>query len=80
MSMQTNKMRFLASVSLMALGWLAVLPRLAERPRMKSHLDWLQARKIDPSAMYYTELDVMDDILQHQRRANLEPTAERTAY
>lgn len=46
--------------------WLLALPWIAEQPRMKAHLDWLDERGIDPSAMYYTELDAMDEILRRQ--------------
>ncbi|WP_238476549.1 hypothetical protein [Bythopirellula goksoeyrii] len=61
-------LRLLAVICLIALGWLAVLPWLAEQPRMKSHLDWLEAEKIDPSAMYYTELEAMEVILHRDRQ------------
>ena len=47
--------------------WLFVLPRIAERPVMKAHLEWLDERGIDPSAMFYTELDAMDEMLRRQR-------------
>ncbi len=43
--------------------WLVVLPWLAGRPRMQEHLEWLDERRIDPSAMYYTELEAMRPIL-----------------
>ena len=50
------------------LFWLGVLPWIAEQPRMKSHLEWLDDRGIDPSAMYYTEPEVMEEILERQER------------
>ncbi len=46
-----------------AAGWCVILPAVAERPQMKLHLQWLKEKHIDPSAMFYTELDVMDGIL-----------------
>jgi hypothetical protein len=50
------------------LFWLGVLPWIAAQPRMKSHLQWLDDRGVDPSAMYYTELEVMEEILARQQR------------
>ena len=44
--------------------WCIVLPWYAERPAMKQHLKFLDDRGIDPSAMFYTELDYMDSILK----------------
>jgi hypothetical protein len=46
------------------LVWLIVLPWWAKRTTMQAHLEWLQARRVDPSAMYYTELEAMKPILQ----------------
>lgn len=44
--------------------WLLVLPWLAERPTVHERLEWLNDRQIDPSAMYYTELEAMQPILR----------------
>ena len=44
--------------------WLQVLPWIASRPRMEAHLQHLDERGIDPSAMFYTELEAMEPILQ----------------
>ncbi|QDT09742.1 hypothetical protein [Planctomycetes bacterium K23_9] len=43
--------------------WCSVLPRIAATPRMRRQLVFLDERGIDPSAMFYTELDVMESIL-----------------
>jgi len=40
--------------------WLVVLPWIASRPRMAAHLQWLDNRGIDPSAMFYTDLESSD--------------------
>lgn len=53
-----------AWVGLLAAIWLVALPRLAVRPSMARHLEWLSDRRVDPSAMYYTELEVMKPILR----------------
>jgi hypothetical protein len=44
--------------------WCMVLPWYASQPSMKEHLEFLDDRGIDPSAMFYTELDAMDVILE----------------
>ena len=46
-----------------AVIWLVVLPWWADSSAMRAHLDWLEARRVDPSAMYYTELEAMKPIL-----------------
>jgi hypothetical protein len=64
----------LLSALLLLVGiWLGLLPWLARRPTVANHLNWLREQRIDPSAMYYTELESMEPILdrlnsQIQRR------------
>ncbi|TWU42051.1 hypothetical protein [Novipirellula artificiosorum] len=62
---------------LIAAFWLVVLPRWAERPAMHERLNWLEERGIDPSAMYYTELEAMEAILLKQRKRERSATAKR---
>jgi hypothetical protein len=49
---------------LVAAAWLFLLPWLASLPAINGHIRWLDERGIDPSAMYYTELDAMKPILR----------------
>jgi len=42
--------------------WLAVLPWIAAQPPVRRHIEFLEQRQIDPSAMFYTELDTMDQL------------------
>jgi len=56
--------RLLICCGAIAALWLLVLPWMAARPRMREHLEWLDERRIDPAAMYYTELEAMQPILQ----------------
>jgi hypothetical protein len=51
-------------VCVLGVIWLAVLPWWASRSAMQAHLDWLRARQVDPSAMYYTELEAMKPLLR----------------
>lgn len=53
---------------LIAFVWLLVLPWVATQPRMAAHLEQLRDQGVDPSAMFYTELDAMEPILQRLER------------
>ncbi len=53
----------LAALSIM-LVWCWILPWLSARPSISHRLQFLDQRGIDPSAMYYTELAVMEPILE----------------
>ena len=55
-----------ASVFVIAVIWLVVLPWWSRQPAMAQRLEWLDERGIDPSAMFYTELEYMDPILRHR--------------
>lgn len=57
-------MRLISICAATVFIWCVVLPWYAERPGMKQHLKFLNDRGIDPSAMFYTELDYMDSILK----------------
>jgi hypothetical protein len=42
--------------------WLAVLPRIADQPPVRRHIEFLEQQQIDPSVMFYTELEPMTDV------------------
>lgn len=42
--------------------WLGVLPRIADQPPVQRHIEFLEQRHIDPSAMFYTELEPMAEL------------------
>ncbi|MCH5374120.1 MAG: hypothetical protein JJ992_09095 [Planctomycetes bacterium] len=42
--------------------WLAVLPWIAAQPSVHRRVEFLERRQIDPSAMFYTELDAMEGV------------------
>ena len=55
----------LAGFSLMAaVVWLLVLPRLSRVPSVAARLEWLDEQRVDPSAMYYTEVEALKPVLQ----------------
>lgn len=56
--------QFLAVWLLITLVWLLVLPQLAREPSRAAHIQALHAAGIDPSAMYYSELEMMPNTIQ----------------
>jgi hypothetical protein len=50
--------------------WLVILPWVAVRPDMQRRIEFLEQRRIDPSAMFYTEVESMNEVRQRmaQRR------------
>ena len=76
--MITNKnLQFGLATLAIAVVWLVVLPWTARQPAVRKHLQWLDSQGIDPSAMYYTELEVMDQILRAQRNRAMVFHSER---
>ena len=51
-------------LSLVALIWLTILPAVSRHPSLQAEIRDRKARKIDADAMFYTELEAMDDILE----------------
>jgi len=60
----TGILRLGVVTSVMAVIWLLVLPWVAAQPKMAAHLEHLDEQGIDPSAMFYTDLDAMQPILK----------------
>jgi hypothetical protein len=59
---------------LLAIGlvWFLLLPWLANRPSVAARLRWLDEHQVDPSAMYYTEVEALKPVLRrlHDRPRN----------
>jgi len=70
-SQMKRTLSLLGAIAVMAVIWLVILPAHARQEGMRKHIDWLDQQGIDPSAMYYTELEVMEDILRRQRSTQL---------
>lgn len=67
--------RLSVCLATLASFWLIVLPWLSVRPPMSDRLEWLEDQKIDPSAMYYTELEVLKPVLERLNAGHrLRPT------
>jgi uncharacterized protein YbjT (DUF2867 family) len=54
---------FLLGCALIALTWLVLLPAAARHPRLRARIAECDARGINASAMYYTELDTIHAML-----------------
>lgn len=52
-------LRLCLAVAVILLLWLIVLPWLADQPPVRRHIEFLEQRRIDPSAMFYTELETL---------------------
>lgn len=73
--MRSRWIRFLLISGLLGLFWLIVLPRLAETPQLRAKIEFLEEKQIDPSAMYYTDLENVEETVQrihhfHQEHPN----------
>ena len=49
--------RLVAGGMLIAAVWCGLVPRLLEWPPVARHVALMEERRVDPSAMYYTELE-----------------------
>lgn len=56
------------AVAVILIIWLIGLPWLANRALVRNRIDWLAEEQIDPTAMFYTELESMDSILRKIER------------
>ena len=60
---------FVTVTGLLAVLWLIVFPAIARRPQMAERIRAHEEQGIDPSAIFYSELDAMPDAQQRIRRA-----------
>ncbi|WP_182865090.1 hypothetical protein [Stieleria mannarensis] len=65
--MKRRKAAFLTVILAVTAIWGVLLPRLATTETVRSRTQWLEQQRIDPAAMYYTELPMMDRILAKER-------------
>jgi hypothetical protein len=56
--------------------WLVILPWVASRPDMQRWIEFLEQRRIDPSAMFYTEVESMNDVRQRMAQLRKQHSAE----
>lgn len=63
---------FLLLTASLSLLWLVILPRAAEIPQLRSDIDFLEQKKIDPTAMFYSDLETIEDTVQNIRNFHQE--------
>ena len=63
-----NQLVFAILTLILAGIWLVLLPWIARQPQMATHLQWLEEQGIDGGAMFYTELEAMEPILERLER------------
>jgi hypothetical protein len=49
----------LATSGVLAVLWLVFLPWLGSRPELRRQMEFFDRQGVDPSAMYYTDLELM---------------------
>ncbi|MEZ6050008.1 MAG: hypothetical protein R3C02_01245 [Planctomycetaceae bacterium] len=59
----------IVAFAVIGLVWCVVLPWVATLPEMQRQLTFLDERGIDPSAMFYTELEAMTPILDELEKS-----------
>jgi len=60
--------RLLVVLIVIGCVWGIVLPRIADTEAVQARTRWLQRHEIDPAAMYYTELPLMERVLRERDR------------
>lgn len=59
--------RLVLVVALITSVWGVLLPRVAETETVRRRNLWLEEKGIDPAAMFYTDLEIVDRVLKDQR-------------
>lgn len=67
-SLANRRFGLAIAILILAALWLVALPWIARQPRMAAHIQWLEDQGIDAGAMYYTELEAMEPILERLER------------
>ncbi|QDT92068.1 hypothetical protein [Gimesia algae] len=57
--------QFLSLLTGVCLLWLVILPQIASIPSVKADIDFLEEKKIDPTAMFYSDLETIEDTVQN---------------
>ncbi|WP_417378152.1 hypothetical protein [Gimesia sp.] len=57
--------RFLLLLAAVCLLWLVVFPQIATIPQVKAEIDFLEEKQIDPTAMFYSDLETIEDTVQN---------------
>lgn len=61
-------MAFFVAVALVATVWLALLPWLGRQGPIRRHVEQQQQTGVDPSAMFYSELEILPPLAHRVER------------
>ena len=68
----SGRRRLVAIVAAVVLLWLFVLPAIGQNPAMRAAIAEREAQGIDSGAMFYTDLELMDDVLARLKQFHRE--------
>lgn len=74
----TKWTRFFALVATLVTAWIAFVPRIQSSEAYQARQQLLEARQIDPSAMFYTELAGLEAALDRTRHLLRSPGSPPT--
>ncbi len=60
--------RLAVAMAAIAIVWLIVLPLIGKQPMVSEHIATQQRLQIDPSALFYSELEIAPAIARHVER------------
>ncbi|WP_254508772.1 hypothetical protein [Anatilimnocola floriformis] len=63
--------RLLLAIAGLAVVWLVILPLIGRQPVVSEHIQQQERLGIDPSAMFYTELEILPAIAHRVERLQL---------
>ena len=60
--MNYSLIKLIASCAIICVVWLVLLPILSTQPTTAARIERLESKGIDPSAMFYTDVEIMEEI------------------
>ena len=67
-SSTSERINFALAMLTMGLVWMFLLPWLGSQSPVAQHIETQQRLRIDPSALFYTELEMLPEIVHHEER------------
>ena len=62
--------KLFCAMSIIAITWCYLLPMATKQPVVRQRIEFLDEKGIDPTAMFYTDLEIMDEIIVKNDRCN----------
>lgn len=64
-------LKFAAALTVLAVVWLVILPLIGRQPAVSQHIEHQQQRGVNPSALFYSELEFLPDVVHRFERLEL---------